>query len=143
MKRLVLVALLGTLLASIIGLYLYYKPVKDLSKSKPDFTFSDLRQLNELFQEIETNPSKYIGKIFQISGIVSDFSIEPQGGGYVVLASKESDILVNAQLDHRVVDVKIRENSPCTIKAEFTGMEEDLLNPGLTIFYFKQAVIAN
>ncbi|GCD79807.1 hypothetical protein [Schleiferia thermophila] len=143
MKKLIWILLALIALAIAAGLYLYFKPVKDLTKSKPDFWFDDLRQLNEVLPNIENNPGAYIGKIFEISGNVTEYSAEPHGGGYLVIESKDFNILINAQLDHRVVKVNIQENRPCTIKAEFTGMEEDLIDPDVTIMYFKQAVILN
>lgn len=143
MKKLIWILLALIALASATGLYLYFKPVKDLTKSKPDFWFDDLSQLNEILPNIENNPKAYMGKIFEISGNVTEFSVEPQGGGYLVFESTEFNILINAQLDHRVHEVAIQENTPCTIKAEFTGMEKDLIDPDVSIMYFKQAVILN
>lgn len=124
-----------------IGIYLYFKPVKNLAKTKAHVTALTPVDLKSFFSNVKSAEDSYIGKIVELSGVVTEISILQEGGGYVLMEYDETSVLVNAQLDHRVLESPVKVGDSCVIRAEFTGLEEDLIDPDLIILYFKQTVI--
>lgn len=64
------------LVAIILGIYLYNKPHENISNKSPDYVINAL----ELYNEFETNEEaanqKYLDRILQVSGTITDITNE-------------------------------------------------------------------
>ncbi len=143
MKKLLIIFLCVGLVFAGIGLYLYYKPVKNLAHVMPDYTAYTPEEVEVLFKKINENPDKYIGNIIEFQWIVNEITTLPSGGGYLLMELDRPKVFINAQLDHRVNASTVQSGEACKVRAEFTGMEEDLIDPEVHILYFKQTTIIN
>ncbi|MFN3951431.1 MAG: hypothetical protein ACK4KT_03395 [Thermaurantimonas sp.] len=143
MKKLLITVLAIGIVVAGVGLYFYYKPVTHLVHVSPDYTAYTSDELETLFTQILQNPDRYIGKVIEFRGAVSEINIKPSGGGYLLMKVDRPEAIINVQLDHRVYASTVQSGEECKIRAEFTGIEEDLIDPEVYIVYFKQATILN
>lgn len=141
MKKLLFIIFSVGVVVAGIGLYFYYKPVKNLAYVLPDYTAYTSEELERLFAEIIENPDGHTGKIIEFQGIVNEINILPSGGGYLLMEVGERNLIINAQLDHRVNASTVLSGDKCKVRAEFTGMEKDLIDPEVYVVYFKQTTI--
>ncbi|GCD76696.1 hypothetical protein JCM31826_01780 [Thermaurantimonas aggregans] len=141
MKKLVILIAVLALIGLSAGLYLYFKPVKNLTEAKADYTLVTSAEADEIAQALLQNQAFYYGKIFEWTGRILEIALDEKGGGYLLLEIPDTKLLINAQLDFRVRNVNIQSGEVCTIRGEFTGLEEDLIDPDALIIYFKQSVV--
>ncbi len=143
MKKVLIIFFSLGLAAAVVGIYFYYKPVKNLANITPDITVPTSDELEAILTEILQNPDEYVGKIIEFQGVVNEINISQTGGGYLLMEVESPKVIINAQLDHRVNESTLQSGAVCRVRAEFTGMEEDLIDPDFYILYFKQTALIN
>lgn len=141
MKKIALLLAIVAFTGLSVGLYLYFKPVKNLTKEKADYAIASPAEAEQMAQALLQNQAFYYGKIFEWTGRISEISLDENGGGYLLIETPGTKLLINAQLDFRVKNVNFQPGDACTIRGEFTGLEEDMIDSEVLIIYFKQSVI--
>lgn len=92
MKRLVIAAILGILLAGGIAYFMYNKPHRDVASEKPAFTLS----ADQLFDEYEADEAaantKYLDQTVEVSGTIAEVGTNDAGQNFVILAAENAMI---------------------------------------------------
>ncbi|MFN4298520.1 MAG: hypothetical protein ACK4EX_02190 [Thermaurantimonas sp.] len=141
MKKMAIILAILAFTGLSVGLYLYFKPVKNLTKEKADYAIATAAEAEEIAQALLQNQAFYYGKIFEWTGRILEISLDENGGGYLLIEIPDTKLLINAQLDFRVKNLNIQSGEVYTIRGEFTGLEEDLIDPNALIIYFKQSIV--
>ena len=84
-KNIALAALAATLIGMSVAYYLWNKPHENIGAAQPDLSISAV----ELFTAFETDENaanaQYLGKIIEVSGVVSESGANDDGSARVVL----------------------------------------------------------
>ncbi len=85
MKKILIIAVIFTISAVSIGLYLYFKPEKDLEKAIPDIVITAKEFIEDYSSDETSGNTKYVGKIVEVSGILSSVESNESGIGTVFI----------------------------------------------------------
>jgi hypothetical protein len=111
----------------LLGLYMFNKQHKDLSKAKPDFTFT-ATDLQKAFEENETAATaKYVNKIIEVSGTIGSVKA---GEGNVPNISLKTGSDLSAVICTFTVGTDplgFTEGNQVTIRGECSGFLMDVL----------------
>ena len=103
LKRGIIVATVGVIVATGIGSYLFYKPHRDVQAAKTDYSLSAAQIVNEYLEDRELANIKYLAadgdsKILEITGKIAKISEDYRGHIVVLLKGKEDKAGVSATL---------------------------------------------
>lgn len=95
LKRGIIVAIVGVIVAAGMGLYLFNMPHRNVQAAKADYSLSSSQIVNEYLQDNEAANSKYLAadgdsKILEITGMIAKIS-ENYDGHIVILLKKNED----------------------------------------------------
>jgi hypothetical protein len=90
---------IGSLILLTYGLFLYFQPVKNISKQDADFSLSQKQLTDEFSSDAQKADTKYKNKIIEISGIVKKTEtnnpnssiIFDEGGNFLIVANAQAD----------------------------------------------------
>ncbi|MGA2298119.1 MAG: hypothetical protein ABSG15_11280 [FCB group bacterium] len=120
--------LLIALIGGAIGLYMYFKPVKNFATSKADYVVTAQSLYGEFAQNETTANKKYVteDKTVQISGKISDINKTQTGAMTITLDAGTPDGDISCTLIKEAVTVadKYKKGSDITIKGQCTGIQE-------------------
>ena len=128
-KKLILAFLLLGLLAAGIGLYLYFKPVKSFEHASPDMSL-DAGTLVKDFQADESKAnSRYLNKLLQVSGTVSDISEDEKGLTNINLGVDGEMAMVSCSMDTAVRSDfnSVKSGQTVRLKGLCSGMLMDVV----------------
>jgi Tfp pilus assembly protein PilV len=107
-----------------IGVYMYRKPRTTAASQQTDFTIS----ADELYKQFEVNESaasqKYVGKILEISGTISDVQ-KTDSTLSVLLTAKEAMGGINCSMANTKSD-DIQQKKVVTVKGKCAGFLMDV-----------------
>lgn len=123
MTLLVVVAVIAL---SLLGGYLYirYMPEKSMSKQAPDFSMT----ATKLAEEFETDPSasnsKFIDRIIEVTGVVSEISTDQNNSIVFILRENETATGVLCTLSEKSTKKaeRYKVGEPVVLKGICTGM---------------------
>ncbi len=76
MKKIIIAVVVLGLIGAGIGFYMYNKPVQSLEKKKPDVMVSAEQILADYETDEKTADGKYLGKVVEVSGKISEITTE-------------------------------------------------------------------
>lgn len=129
LKKLILAFLLLGLLAAGIGFYLYFKPVKSFENASPDMSL-DAGTLVKDFQADENKAnSRYLNKLLQVSGTVSDISEDEKGLTNINLGVDGEMAMVSCSMDTTVRSdfSSVKSGQTVRLKGLCSGMLMDVV----------------
>jgi hypothetical protein len=106
LKRGIIAAIVGLIVAVGIGLYLFNKPHRDVQAAEADYSLSSSQIVNEYLQDNEAANSKYLtadgdSKILEITGKIAKISENYDGHIVFLLKNNEDKAGVSATLSDK------------------------------------------
>ncbi len=129
LKKIILAFLLLGLVAGGIGFYLYFKPVKSFENASPDLSL-DAAALVKDFQTDENKAnSRYLNKLLEVSGTVSDISEDEKGLTNINLGVDGEMAMVSCSMDTTVRRdfTSIKSGQSVRLKGLCSGMLMDVV----------------
>ncbi len=71
-KKLLILLIVGVVVGGAVYLYTFYKPHPNVQKEKSAFTLSSANLIGEFTADISVATEKYIDKVIEIEGVVTD-----------------------------------------------------------------------
>lgn len=107
---------------------MYNKPFRNVEKSKADIEIS-LKELIEEYKQDEVSAnSKYLDKLIQIEGIITDISINNGNSVLTVSESKNNpSIICNMSPNYNVNALKLKIGDKVSVKGICTGYLLDII----------------
>jgi len=122
----VLIITIGSLAVLLLAAYLYirYMPEKSMSKQDASFSISATALANEYNLNPEASDKKYIDRVIQVTGVISEISTDQNNATVFILRENSSATGVLCTLDENSAKkaAKYKVGSPVTIKGSCTGM---------------------
>jgi len=116
------------IIAAIVGLSMYFKPVKNFSASKADITMSSKSFFEEFLKDQSTANSKYVvnDKTIQITGKIADIKKNDDGTVSVLLdvENPEGDVSCALTKEESLKADKYKPGMTIIIKGQCTGFQE-------------------
>jgi len=89
-RKLMLVFFVLVFIALAVGFYLYNKPHRNISRTKPDYIIT-AKMLSGSYHEDEVlADGKYLGRVLEVQGKVLSYEVSSVNSGVVVLEGSES-----------------------------------------------------
>lgn len=128
MKKLLLLILTLGLIGLIVGVYYYFKPAQSVANEKPEFSISSAQLVTDYEKDENASNQKYLGKVIEIKGLVSEKSTDKAGIVSITLAGEEI-AGVTCQMFHTETEKtkSIQEGDELTIKGRCTGILMDVV----------------
>ena len=130
-KKLIIIGAILAVLAIIggsIGLYMFYKPAKDFSKSKVDVELTSAGLFNEFLKDQNSATNKYVStdKTIEISGKISEIKKNDDGTIMIILdaGNPDGDLQCNLTNEESPKASKYATGSMIKIKGQCTGYQE-------------------
>lgn len=129
MKAYLKYILLLAVLAIGVGVYMYNKPHQNIKKAKADFKL----EATELFSQFEADEAsaneKYLDKLIQVSGIVTDTAIDEAGQVSITLDAGNSMFGIICKLDDLTKHKRttFQPGEKINLKGVCTGMLMDVV----------------
>lgn len=130
-KTWIIIAVIIIVVAGIggsIGMYLFYKPVKNFASSRADLTFTSVALLREFQKDANSANSKFVSndKTIQISGKIRDLKKNDDGTVTVTLdgGDPDSDISCSIVREESPKTAKFAPGLNVTLKGQCTGYQE-------------------
>lgn len=126
--KIIVAVILIFFLGLLYSLYLYNKPFRNVEKSKADIEIS-LKELIEEYKQDEVSAnSKYLDKLIQIEGIITDISINNGNSVLTVSESKNNpSIICNMSPNYNVNALKLKIGDKVSVKGICTGYLLDII----------------
>ncbi len=126
MKKLKILLIVGIplLIATIFIVKIYNKPHISVAKTEAKFTLSSQKLINDFLKDEETANKKYVNKIIQVSGIISEMdatSITIKG------KNSESTIQCNFLPNENILNKNLKLGQKVEIKGLCTGYLLDVV----------------
>lgn len=107
LKRVIIIAIVGVIVAAGIGLYLFNKPHRNVQAAEADYSLSSSQIVNEYLQDIEAANSKYLtadgdSKILEVTGKIAKISENYDGQIVILLKNNEDKAGVSATLSGNI-----------------------------------------
>lgn len=130
MRKILIIALFIGIPAFFLAVYLYTKPVKELTKVSPDFVLKASELYEEFSLDENTATEKYVSKVLQVTGILA--GIQENNNGSTSLFLLDELMGINCSLDSaysvRKKDLiqTLKTGRNITIKGKCNGMLTDV-----------------
>jgi len=127
-KKVVLVIITAIIAAVAYGFYLYFKPRPSVSGMTPEYTL----MATELVSEYDANEmaanSKYLGKVIEVSGVISE-KLKDGKGGYTLTLQGADLAGVGCQFEEnaRASLHPLAEGQVVSVKGICTGVLMDVV----------------
>lgn len=126
MKKIIIPLIIFAVLAAGIGYYMYNKPVASLNDAKADVTVT----ADQLLTDYESNEAaandKYLGKVVEVSGTVSQVSTE-EGKNKVHFETSNPIATVISELDEGNSAEGIAVGTHAKVKGMCSGYLSDVI----------------
>ena len=110
------------------GFYLFFKTHKDLATVDPDFRLPAATLSNEFENDEGAASKKYIDKVVEITGLVSEVALGSDSIVNVTLSQPDALSGVICSFQGRSIDdVKVKKGDIATIRGECSGVLLDVL----------------
>lgn len=115
-------AIVSVLFSGIIYLaFIYFQPVKDISKQQPDIIITDTQMFSDFTNSPKDADVTYKNKIIELSGTIKKTEVKDSictvifdsGGNYIIVA--------NCDYDTENEVKKLKENSKIKLKGIYSG----------------------
>lgn len=126
MKRIFIPLLALVLIGGAIGFYLYNKPVESLDHKKPDVVTTADEILADYESDEQAANAKYLGKVVEVSGKVSEVSTEGEKNK-VIFETSNPISLVITELDEGNSVEGIEPGEHATVKGMCSGYLSDVI----------------
>lgn len=126
MKRIIIPLLALVLIGAAIGFYLYNKPVASLDNKKPDVVVTADEILADYESDEQAANDKYLGKVVEVSGKVSEVSTEGEKNK-VTFETLNPISLVITELDEGNSVEGIEPGEHATVKGMCSGYLSDVI----------------
>lgn len=126
MKRIIIPLLALVLIGAAIGFYLYNKPVASLDNKKPDVVVTADEILADYESDEQAANDKYLGKVVEVSGKVSEVSTEGEKNK-VTFETSNPISLVITELDEGNSVEGIEPGEHATVKGMCSGYLSDVI----------------
>jgi len=130
-KKLLIIGAIIALLAIIcgsIGLYMFYKPTKNFSKSKVDVTLTSTGLFNEFLKDQNLANSKYVStdKTIEITGKITEIKKNDDGTILIIfdVGNTDGDVSCTLANEETPKAAKYHAGSIIKIKGQCTGYQE-------------------
>ena len=129
MKKKALLAILLLGIAGVsIGVYMFYKPHQSILNEKPAFTASAADFAGEYEKGEKEANAKYLGKIIEVEGVVSEKSLDEKGMLNVTLQGIDlSGVSCVFDKKHQNNVMKYKEGDKIKVKGICTGVLMDVV----------------
>jgi hypothetical protein len=113
-----------------IGLHLYTKKHKDLSKVKAEYIMNAPDLLAAFESDEAAASAKFINKVIEVTGIVSDLEFNPVSSTLTITLTGDNGIsgvicTINGITEEKYLSVEV--NQKLTVRGECSGMLMDVL----------------
>lgn len=116
MRKILIVLGIGSFILLAYGLFIYFQPVKDISKQNSDFSLTQKQLTDEFSSDALKADNKYKNKIIEIAGIVNKAEtnnpnssiIFDEGGNFLIIANVQNDKAADLKTLQRGDRVKIK-----------------------------------
>jgi hypothetical protein len=127
-KKILIGVAIIIVVAVAVGLYMYNKPQKDYTTSKPDFVLTVDELFNAFVQDEAAATQKFVAKnsTIQVSGLLHDIVHEADSTITLILKSPHNDeAFVNCNLASSKLEAlaTIKPGETITIKGQCTGYQ--------------------
>lgn len=128
MKKTLLILVAIGLIAGLIGVYLYFKPVRSVADEKADFSLTAGKFVAEYEKDEKAANAKYLGKVVEIGGTVSEINTDKNGTININLAGEEiAGVSCQMFKDQKENTKNIKEGDEVNIKGRCTGILMDVV----------------
>lgn len=136
-KWIFIIFLVGVLVGASVGLYMFFKPARDIASSKAEYFLSASDLTSEFLENEDAANQKYLsaagGRIIEVSGVIREIVLADSTNTFIVLA--DSTMLfggVNCYIDSQNVAAlgSIVVGERATFKGEcsgFIGLTEEVI----------------
>jgi len=118
MKKIILVLLVLAVIAGGVGYMMWNKPHKKVEDAK-GVTISSIQLTKDFAADENTANQKYLNKAIDVTGVVSDYSKNQDGG--VVITLQGADAMSGVQCAMRDKGVTAEKGSTITVKGFCSG----------------------
>ncbi len=128
-KKILYSILFTIVLLGVIGVYMIFKPKKNLLNLKPDYKLTATELFNEYSINEEAANTKFLGKIIMVSGTIREINLEDSIYTTIILETDDMFFGVNCVLNNKYASKqkKISIGSEAVIKGECSGMLIDVV----------------
>lgn len=126
MKKVILPLVLIVLVAISVGYYMYNKPVESLNNKAADITITADQLLADYEADEKAANDKYLGKVVQVSGKVSDVTTE-DGKNKIHFETSNPISLVITELDEGNSAEGVAAGGEATVKGLCSGYLSDVI----------------
>ena len=129
MKKRILFTILAIIVVSAgYGFYLYHKPHASIAENKPVYQLESRALLGEYQADENTANKKYLGKIVEVQGIVSDQSVDDKGAYNLILQGDDlSGITCQFEKGSDYAKADLKKGQIVRVKGICTGMLMDVV----------------
>ena len=133
-KKAAFIVFFGLIIAGSIGLYMYYKPHRNVQSAKVDYSLSSTQIVNEYLSDYETANRKYLSadgdsKILEVTGVVAKISQDYKGQPVILLKEKGEKAGVSATFSPEAAVSDLEQGKIITVKGVIrsgAAYDEDL-----------------
>ena len=128
-KTILIIALIGILVAGIVGYMLYNKPHRDISKTSSDFVVDASTLFREFEEDEAAANTKYLDKVVKVRGNVKSAKTDAEGNMMLTLDAGDQMFGVTCTVpeENLTEAADIREGEQITVKGVCTGKLMDVV----------------
>lgn len=126
MKKILIVLLVLALAGGAVGYYLYNKPVASLENKKADMSVTAEQLLTDYEADETAANDKYLGKIIDVSGTVSNITTE-EGKQKITLDTGNPISAIICEMEATDADAAVKTGDPVHIKGLCSGYLSDVI----------------
>ncbi|WP_114779489.1 OB-fold protein [Botryobacter ruber] len=130
MKKILLtIALIGILVAGVVGYLLYNKPHRDIGKASSDFVVDASTLFREFEEDEAAANTKYLDKVIKVRGNVKSAHTDAEGNMMLTLEAGDEMFGVTCTIPEKNLAnaATIREGQHLTVKGVCTGKLMDVV----------------
>ena len=128
-KKILFIILSVIVLLGVVGIYMIFKPEKNLLNRKPDCKLTATELFNEYSTNEEAANTKFLGKVIMVSGTIREINTEDSIYTTIILETDDMFFGVNCVLNNKYASKQkeISIGSEAVIKGECSGMLIDVV----------------
>lgn len=129
MKKIILIGgILGMLTAGSIGVYLFNKPHQSIKSVDADYQEAAPELVARFQEDEESCNKKYLGKVIEVTGSVSDIAIDEKGVLNVTLTGGDlSGVICQFEKANQEAALHLKKGESVSIKGICTGCLMDVI----------------
>lgn len=127
-KKVLFIFLFVTITGFFAVVYLYNKPHKSIISESPIYVLPASKLVAEFEENEKTANSKYLGKVIEVNGFISEKDTNQKGIVNISLAGQDlSNILCEFDPIHQLNTSRLKEGDKVSIKGICTGILMDVV----------------